>query len=168
MQKHLNNLLNGLTVLFLFDSFIFFPNFQKKKKIALKISSRLRPPQILKEKNVTLDDFDFLRVLGKGTSAKVLLCVEKKTGHYFAVKVIKKADLTKKKVNFFFFFLQKFNSLQIKINYIKKNSKKSLQGASLENRILREIHHPFIVELHYAFQREDKLYFVMVFFFYFL
>lgn len=36
-----------------------------------------------------------------------------------------------------------------------------LKGARVEHRVLREIHHPFIVELHYAFQSEDRLYFVM-------
>ncbi|CAF1038971.1 unnamed protein product [Didymodactylos carnosus] len=84
------------------------------------------------------DQFDFLMVLGAGSFGKVFL-VRKNLGPdqgtLYAMKVLKKASL---KV-------------------------RDRQRTKMERDILAQIHHPFIVKLHYAFQTEGKVYLVLDF-----
>ncbi|XP_004714186.2 ribosomal protein S6 kinase alpha-6 [Echinops telfairi] len=82
--------------------------------------------------------FELLKVLGQGSFGKVFL-VRKKTGpdagQLYAMKVLKKA------------------SLKVRDRVRTK----------MERDILVEVHHPFIVKLHYAFQTEGKLYLILDF-----
>eukprot|EP00057_Strongylocentrotus_purpuratus_P016637 XP_011671111.1 PREDICTED: RAC-gamma serine/threonine-protein kinase isoform X1 [Strongylocentrotus purpuratus] len=84
----------------------------------------------------TMDDFDVLKVLGKGTLGKVVLGREKKTGEVFAIKVFKKEA-----------FLQE--------------DEVELENSLTKNRMVQKISHPFLASLEYLFQTSDRLYFVM-------
>jgi len=85
-------------------------------------------------KKVTVDDFVPLKVVGKGTFAKVMLVRKVDTHRLYAMKVINKDSV------------------------IKHNAVKHTLS---ERNILKKIDHPFIVSLKYSFQTEDKLYMVL-------
>lgn len=87
--------------------------------------------------NMKVEDFEFLKVLGKGAHGKVLLS-EKKTGDkgLYAMKILKKKHI------------------------IDNNQ---LEHTRAEKNILSYISHPFLVSLQYAFQTDQKIYFVMEF-----
>eukprot|EP01137_Pigoraptor_chileana_P015135 Opistho-2@70693 len=84
---------------------------------------------------MTPEDFTFWKVLGKGTFGKVMLASKKDTKTIYAVKIIKKSV--------------------VQIN------EQSVTHANTENRVLKLLHHPFLVRLECAFQTDDRLYFVM-------
>ena len=72
-----------------------------------------------------LNDFDIVKTIGKGGFSKVLQVRKRDTAMIYAMKVISKS-----------FVIQKEKSEQI----------------MAERRILAKMNHPFIVNLHYAFQ----------------
>eukprot|EP00466_Bigelowiella_natans_P015116 jgi/Bigna1/33336/e_gw1.2.24.1 len=84
-----------------------------------------------------MDSFDLLQVIGKGSFGKVYQVKYKKTGEIFALKVLKKEHLAKRK----------------QIGHTKT-----------ERKVLENITHPFIVSLRYAFQTEHRLYMVLDYF----
>lgn len=57
------------------------------------------------QRQYSLNDFELIRVIGRGSYAKVLMVELKKTRRIYAMKVIKKALVTDDEVNLFFFFL---------------------------------------------------------------
>src|SRR5689334_19453541 len=83
-------------------------------------------------------DFELLKVLGKGGYGKVFQ-VRKVTGKdassVFAMKVLKKATIVR--------------------------NQKDTAHTKAERNILEEVKHPFIVDLHYAFQTGGKLYLIL-------
>ena len=48
----------------------------------------------------TMNDFDYLKLLGKGTFGKVILVKEKASGTYYAMKILKKEVIIAKVVHF--------------------------------------------------------------------
>ena len=72
-----------------------------------------------------LEDFELIKVIGRGGFSKVLEVRKKSTAEIYAMKVIKKSFV------------------------IEKNKIKEMM---VEEQILVKMNHPFIVKLHYAFQ----------------
>ncbi|CAH1791625.1 unnamed protein product [Owenia fusiformis] len=87
-----------------------------------------------KKKKVKLEDFDFIKVLGKGTFGKVILCREKDTSAFFAIKILKKTVII---------------------------AKDEVVHTLTESRVLQTTKHPFLTQLKYSFQTADRLCFVM-------
>ncbi|KAI9252399.1 kinase-like domain-containing protein [Phascolomyces articulosus] len=88
-----------------------------------------------KHKKACKNDFDVLKVLGRGAYGKVSLCRHVETNRLYAMKVLKKASL----------FVHAKNA----------------EHTKAEREILEEVRHPFIVQLMYAFQTNDRLYLIL-------
>ena len=82
---------------------------------------------------VTLNDFQIIKLLGKGAFGKVLLVYNEELKKYFAMKTLRK-------------------------DYIKKNQQ--TKHTKEERKILEKIDYPFISKLYYAFQNEKKLFMI--------
>ncbi|CDW73649.1 protein kinase domain containing protein [Stylonychia lemnae] len=85
---------------------------------------------------ISKDDFKIIKVIGRGTFGKVFMVKLKENNMVYAMKVLKKEQVASR-------------NLRVK--------------TKAERDILEKIKNPYIVDLHYAFQTEDKLYFVMDF-----
>lgn len=85
---------------------------------------------------VSIEDFDLLKVLGKGSFGKVMMVRKKDNDKIYAMKTLRKQAL------------------------IKRNQ---LLHTKTERNILQNIKHPFLTSLAYAFQTPEKLYLVMDF-----
>ena len=85
-------------------------NFRNQLHITSLESSRGR--------RIQLDDFEYLKVIGKGTFGKVILCREKNTGSLYAIKVLKKETII---------------------------AKDEVAHTLTENRVLRHAKHPFLI-----------------------
>lgn len=83
-------------------------------------------------------DFDAIKVLGKGAYGTVILVRHKQTNRLYAQKQLKKASIT-----------------------IHETSSTRLRHTRTERSILEAVRHEFIVKLYYAFQDETKLYLMM-------
>lgn len=91
----------------------------------------------MKEKlksKLTVNDFSVISTIGKGSYGKVLLVKKKDNDKIYAMKILKKKEMMKRK----------------QVEHIKT-----------ERKILELIDHPFIIKLRHAFQNEHKLYLVM-------
>ncbi|KAJ5077517.1 non-specific serine/threonine protein kinase [Anaeramoeba ignava] len=86
------------------------------------------------KKKINNDDFELLKFIGKGSFGKVFLVRKKDNGKIYAMKVLRKSVVV---------------------------NRNQVVHTKTERDVLSKVHHPFIVELKYAFQTEDKLYMVM-------
>ena len=89
------------------------------------------------DSTITIDDFNILKVIGRGSYAKVLLAEQKKPSKLYAMKVVKKELLTDD---------EDFDWVQ--------TEKHVFEVAS---------NHPYLVGLHSCFQSESRLFFVIEF-----
>ena len=98
-------------------------------------------PQI----KISKDDFHLIKVIGRGTFGKVFMVRKKDTNVIYAMKVLKKEQIASRNLR------------------VKTKGNNYLFIIIAEREILEKIKNPFIVDLHYAFQTDDKLYFIMDF-----
>jgi len=83
----------------------------------------------------SIKDFDVIKPISKGAFGSVFLAKKKVTGDYYAIKVLKKADM------------------------IAKNQ---ITNVKAERMILmKQAESPFVAKLYFTFQSKDNLYLVM-------
>jgi len=81
-----------------------------------------------------MDDFNLIKVIGKGSYGKVLLVRKLDTQEVLAMKILRKDFIA---------------------------SRNQIQHTRTERSVLERVNHPFIVQLRYAFQNKQKLYFCL-------
>eukprot|EP00437_Effrenium_voratum_P050135 CAMPEP_0181520758 /NCGR_PEP_ID=MMETSP1110-20121109/66484_1 /TAXON_ID=174948 /ORGANISM="Symbiodinium sp., Strain CCMP421" /LENGTH=468 /DNA_ID=CAMNT_0023651275 /DNA_START=33 /DNA_END=1440 /DNA_ORIENTATION=- len=91
--------------------------------------------ETIQEAGVSVGDFQTIRVLGTGASCRVVQVRHKMTGKEYAVKVMSKRKL---------------------VTHDKK-----LERAIAEKRVLARLSHPFVVQMHWAFQTQGHLFLVL-------
>ncbi|KAK3294550.1 kinase-like domain-containing protein [Chaetomium fimeti] len=83
-----------------------------------------------------IEDFELLKVVGKGSFGKVMQVRKKDTSRIYALKTIRKAHII---------------------------SRSEVAHTLAERSVLAQINNPFIVPLKFTFQSPEKLYFVLAF-----
>ena len=99
-------------------------------------SSSSLPAHKKQKQIVTLDDFQPLQLIGKGTYGKVVLVRYLNNNKIYAMKILKKEEI-------------------IKQNQVKH--------AKIERLLLEKLDHPFLAKLHFSFQNEQSLFLVTEF-----
>lgn len=85
-------------------------------------------------KVVTIDDFQLLSVLGRGTYGKVSLVRHKESGQLFAMKAMSKALLAEDE---------------------------NIEQIITEKTVLMQNRHPFLVSAHFAFQTDTRVFIIL-------
>ena len=104
-----------------------------KKKNAIYISNKV-PLKNPEEKKITLNDFEKLKIIGRGSFGNVYLVRYIKTNRFYAMKVL-------------------FKSI------IKQREEE--EHTISERLLMAKLNHPLIVKMHFCFQDAKNLYFVM-------
>ncbi|KAG0002137.1 hypothetical protein BGZ80_002965 [Entomortierella chlamydospora] len=85
---------------------------------------------------LTIDSFDLLKVIGKGSFGKVMQVRKRDTSRIYAMKILRKAHII---------------------------SRSEVNHTLAERTVLAQINNPFIVPLKFSFQSPEKLYLVLAF-----
>jgi serum/glucocorticoid-regulated kinase 2 len=86
--------------------------------------------------SLTIDDFELMTVIGKGSFGKVLQVRKRDTSRIYALKTIRKAHIV---------------------------NRNEITHTLAERLVLAQVNSPFIVPLKFSFQSEQKLYLVLAF-----
>ena len=103
---------------------------EKKRKVGTIFSTH----QTIK--NVGVNDFKLIKVIGRGTYGKVCLVEYKQTNELYAMKSLKKDILL---------------------------DEDQIESTLLEKKILQSLNYPFLVGMVFCFQTEERVYFVLPF-----
>ncbi|KAH3670410.1 hypothetical protein OGAPHI_000925 [Ogataea philodendri] len=103
---------------------------------AVNISLDFKPLSLSAKKGLSIEDFDLLKVIGKGSFGKVMQVKKKDTGKIYALKSIRKSHIV---------------------------NKMEVTHTLAEKFVLSRVTSPFIVPLKFAFQSAEKLYLVLSF-----
>lgn len=110
------------------------PSYEPIKVRKTRSSTIISNDKLFKE--VKLEDFHVIKVIGRGSYGKVCLVEFKPNKELYAMKSLKKDILI---------------------------DQEQIESTLLEKKILESIDHPFLVGLIFCFQTEDRVYFVMPF-----
>jgi serum/glucocorticoid-regulated kinase 3 len=88
----------------------------------------------IEQKEVWLNNFKLIQIIGRGSFGKVFLVKNKESENLYAMKVLKKENVI---------------------------LRQQVEHTFTERHILSCINHPFIIQLHSAFQTEKKLFLVL-------
>ncbi|KAF2346645.1 Protein kinase domain, partial [Trinorchestia longiramus] len=105
---------------------------EKRQQHAQKETEFLR----LKRSRLGVEDFEALKVIGRGAFGEVRLVQKKDTGHVYAMKILRKADMLERE---------------------------QVAHVRAERDILVEADHQWVVKMFYSFQDPINLYLVMEF-----
>ncbi len=105
---------------------------QKRHQHAQKETEFLR----LKRSRLGVDDFDPLKVIGRGAFGEVRLVQKRDTGHVYAMKILRKSAMVEKE---------------------------QVAHVRAERDVLVEADHPWVVKMFYSFQDAINLYLIMEF-----
>ncbi|TFK74864.1 Pkinase-domain-containing protein [Pluteus cervinus] len=86
--------------------------------------------------SLTIDDFELITVIGKGSFGKVMQVRKRDTGRIYALKTIRKQHIV---------------------------NRNEITHTLAERLVLAQVNSPFIVPLKFSFQSEQKLYLVLAF-----
>ncbi|XP_072046813.1 serine/threonine-protein kinase tricornered-like, partial [Amphiura filiformis] len=105
---------------------------EKRNQHAVKETEFLR----LKRSRLGVEDFESIKVIGRGAFGEVRLVQKKDTGHIYAMKILRKADM---------------------------HAKEQVAHVRAERDILVEADNPWVVKMYYSFQDPHNLYLIMEF-----
>ena len=105
---------------------------ERRRQHAQKETEYLR----MKRAKLGVDDFEPLKVIGKGAFGEVRLVQKIDNGHIYAMKVLRKSEMVEKE---------------------------QVAHVRAERDILVEVDHTWVVKMFYSFQDQENLYLVMEF-----
>jgi serine/threonine protein kinase len=97
----------------------------------------ITPINGIQQTKVRVEDFELMKVLGRGSFGKVMQVRHKGDNRIYAMKILKKSAIV---------------------------ARNQVEHTRAERKILQSLKHPFLMTLRWAFQTKDKLYFVLDYF----